>query len=225
MNMRWTVRLSILALVLGTVATTASAEASQLALAWVDTSNDEEGFFVERRVGDGPIERIATLGPNSAAFIDVEVAPGVEYCYRVRAFNVAGVSGDSNEVCGGSSVPGPVPGGIPLSVSLTKDTFSTAETLVATVQARAGVVPTPVDAYIVVQKPDGSMTSLQTDGRLVPGLVPIARGLLLPTTTLNFSFALAGVPPGNYLWLAGVTSPGTLTTVTPVASTPFRIVR
>ena len=38
-----------------------------------------------------------------------------------------------------------------------------------------------------------------------------------------FAFPLAGAPPGSYTWLAGVTTPGTLTLVAPVASTTFSI--
>lgn len=67
------------------------------------------------------------------------------------------------------------------------------------------------------------MLSLQLDGRLVPGLVPLVRGIILPTIDAPFAFPLAGAPPGDYTWLAAVTSTGTLTMAAPVASTPFTI--
>jgi hypothetical protein len=85
-----------------------------------------------------------------------------------------------------------------------------------------GVVPGAVDAYVVVQA-GAALLSLQLDGRLVPGLVPIARNIALPTVAAPFAFPLAGAPPGSYTWLAGVTTPGTLTLVAPIASTPFTI--
>jgi hypothetical protein len=79
-----------------------------------------------------------------------------------------------------------------------------------------------VDVYVVVQA-GGAMLSLQLDGRLVPGLVPLARGIVLPTIDAPFAFPLAGAPPGAYTWLAAVTSPGSMTMAAPVASTPFTI--
>ena len=81
----------------------------------------------------------------------------------------------------------------------------------------------PVDAYVVVQA-GGAWLSLQLDGRLVPGLVPIARQIVLPTVAVSFSFPLAGVPAGSYAWMAAVTVPGTLTLAAPLQATPFTIV-
>ena len=69
--------------------------------------------------------------------------------------------------------------------------------MVATVQAVGGVVTQPIDAYVVVQT-GGGLLSLQLDGRLVPGLVPIARNIVLPTVAAPFAFPLAGAPPGTY---------------------------
>jgi hypothetical protein len=111
----------------------------------------------------------------------------------------------------------------PLSVTLNQSTFRPSDTLVATIRASGGVVQTPVDVYVVVQA-GGTFLSLQLDGRLVPGLVPIARQIVLPSAVVSFSFPLATAPVGNYAWLAGLTLPGTLTLVTPVQTTPFSIV-
>ena len=111
---------------------------------------------------------------------------------------------------------------LPLSVTLNQSTFTTGDVLVATVNVVGGVVTTPVDAYVVVQVPGGFL-SLQIDGRLVPGLVPIARAVVLPTLAVPFSFPLAGAPPGAYAWIAGVTAPGTLSLAAPLSQTPFTI--
>jgi hypothetical protein len=122
----------------------------------------------------------------------------------------------------GGAVP-PVPPGAPLSVTLNQTTFRQSDTLAATVRATAGIVHTPVDVYVVVQA-GGAFLSLQVNGSLVPGLVPIARQVVLPSVTAPFSFRLATAPPGSYAWLCGLTSPGTLTLVAPVHQTPFSIV-
>ena len=198
-----------------------SAQAAQLGLSWSDNSVDEDGFLVERREGSaGAFAQIVLLGPNVAAYLDSSIAAGGSYCYRVRAFNSVGMSPYTNEACGTATGSQSVP----LSVSLNKATFSRGETLVSTVNAVGGLINTPVDAYVVVDTGGGGFLSLQLDGRLVPGLVPIARGLVLPTVSAPFAFPLAGAPPGAYTWMAAVTTPGTLTLVSPVASTPFMIV-
>ena len=198
-----------------------SAGAAQLGLAWSDNSLDEDGFLVERQEGaSGSFAQIALLGPNAAAFFDSSVAAGASYCYRVRAFNSVGMSPYTNEACGTATASS----AFPLSVSLNKSMFSSGETLVSTVNAVGGLINTPVDAYVVVDTGGGGFLSLQLAGGLVSGLIPIARGIVLPSMSAAFAFPLAGAPPGNYTWMAAVTTPGTLTLVSPIASTPFTIV-
>jgi hypothetical protein len=209
--------LSLVAAVLG--ASTPAAGAAQLAMSWTDNASDEDGFLVERRAAaGGAFQQVAALGPNVVGYLDSTVQAGSAYCYRVRAFNLAGMSAFTNEACGTASGTAT----LPLSVTLNQTSFRTSDTMVATVQAVGGVVPGAVDAYVVVQA-GGALLSLQLDGRLVPGLVPIARNIALPTVAAPFAFPLAGAPAGSYTWLAGVTTPGTLTLVAPIASTPFTI--
>ena len=197
----------------------ASAQTAQLVLSWSDNSSDEDGFLVERRAATGGFAQIGSVGPNAVTFVDSGVVAGQPYCYRVRAFNAVGPSAYTNEVCGTPSGPS----SSPISVTLNKTTFSSTDTLVATVTAVGGVIAVPVDAYVVVEVAGGAFLSLQLDGRLVPGLTPIARNIMLPSVAVPFAFPLAGAPPGSYRWLAAVTSPGTLTLVSPLASTPFTI--
>lgn len=204
--------------VLASVVAAPVAHAAQLAVSWVDNSGDEDGFLVERRTqGAGTFLPVATVGPNAVAFLDSTVAAGTAYCYRVRAFNLAGPSAYSSEGCGTSAA-----GTLPLSVTLNQTAYRQRDTMIATVQAVGGVVPSAVDAYVVVQTA-GGLLSLQLDGRLVPGLVPIVRGIVLPTVAAPFAFPLAGAPPGTYTWMAGVTAPGTLGLLAPIASTTFTI--
>lgn len=196
-----------------------TAAAAQLGLSWTDLSADEDGFLVERRVASSPaFQQVALLGPGAAGFLDTTVAAGQAYCYRVRAFNAAGASAHTNEACGTAGGTA----ALPLRVALDQASYTRSQVMVATVTATAGLVATPIDAYVVVQTGAG-LLSLQLDGRLVPGLVPIARNVVLPTVAVPFAFPLAGAPPGTYTWLAGVTVPGSLTLVAPIASTPFAI--
>lgn len=211
---------ALLLLLASGAAMPATAQAAQLGLSWTDNATDETGYLVERRDGaSATFTQIASLPANASAYLDPSLPAGSAYCYRVRAFNAIGPSAYTNEACGTA-------GGTlatPLSVSLNQTSFTRSQTMVATVNAVGGQVTSAIDAYVVVQA-GGLLLSLQLDGRLVPGLVPIARGIVLPTVSAPFSFPLAGAPPGNYQWLAAVTAPGTLALVSPIASTAFTVV-
>jgi hypothetical protein len=112
----------------------------------------------------------------------------------------------------------------PVAVGVSQATFRPGEVMVATVRATAGAVAQPVDAYVVVQTPDGAFLSLMGDGRLLPGVAPIARSVVIPTIALPFAFPIpAGVPPGLYRWITAVTSPGTLSFLWPLVFSPFAI--
>ena len=90
--------------------------AATLKLSWVDNSTDEAGFNVERRLGnDTTYSVIATTAPNVTSFSDSNLADGTTYCYHVNAFNSAGASPYSPEVCG--TTPAPVIASYTLTVT------------------------------------------------------------------------------------------------------------
>jgi hypothetical protein len=66
-------------------------------LNWVDNSDNEENFLVERStsVAGGYIQ-IATVGPNARSYTDNTVFRKTTYFYRVRAANSGGKSSYSN---------------------------------------------------------------------------------------------------------------------------------
>ena len=77
----------------------ATAATSQLT--WADNSSNETGFRVERKIGiAGTFSVIATAGANATSYSDSTLANSTTYCYRVNAFNAAGNSPYSPEVCG-----------------------------------------------------------------------------------------------------------------------------
>ena len=205
------------------VAATSSAEAAHLGLAWADTSFNEAGFVIERRIASLPAyAAVATVGADVTGYLDQNLAAGVTYCYRVSAYNSAGVSSPTNEECATTSASSPT---TPLlSVALNATTLPASATMVAVVNTVGGHLPSAIDAYVVLDAGGGALFSLLADGRLVPGLAPIARGIVLQTASVPFVFPLAGAPAGNYVWMTALTSPDSLALVAPVTSTPFTVV-
>ena len=77
------------------------AGAAQLTLSWTDASDNEDGFGIERRAGTGgSFARVASVGSNVRTYTDASLASSTTYCYRVNAFNTAGNSAYTNEICG-----------------------------------------------------------------------------------------------------------------------------
>jgi Divergent InlB B-repeat domain len=82
------------------------ATAATLQLTWADNSSDEMGFHVERKLGSaGVYNIIATTGANQTSYTDSGLADSTTYCYRVNAFNNAGISPYSPEICGTTPAP------------------------------------------------------------------------------------------------------------------------
>jgi hypothetical protein len=94
-----------LLLILSAMAAHTEAIAAQLQLGWADNSSNEDGFKIERKTGtSGVYSQIAIVGPNTTSYADTSLADGTTYCYRVRAYNSAGDSAYSNEVCASTPI-------------------------------------------------------------------------------------------------------------------------
>jgi len=196
----------------------AHAETGVLHLTWRDNSTNEDGFLIERSIGgQAPFGRIATVGANKWGIRDSGLLLGRRYCYRVRAFNGAGVSGYSETVCGVAGPPPPV-----LTLSLNQGVFEPGDRMVLTAHLDPGVTPRTVDAYIVVLAPGGTLLSLQGNGGAVVGLAPSVRRLRVASFGGEvFSYTFTGAEPaGKYTWFAGLTWPGTLGVIGLVSDGP-----
>ena len=141
--------------------------------------------------------------------------------------SATGLYADSGGVLrypGGAGVPPPPPGascGTPgLCPQLSVASVARGGSALVSAVMNPGALTAPVDAYIVVGTPDGQLLSLQLDGRLLPGLVPIGRNFVPfafngPVFQLNLP---AGAPAGAYVFYAALASPGTLNLLTPIAT-------
>lgn len=71
---------------------------TRIDLTWTDVSDEELGYKIERFQGAaGPFVQIARVGTDVSAFSDTSVNPGINYYYRVRAYDATRDSSYSNE--------------------------------------------------------------------------------------------------------------------------------
>jgi len=79
--------------------------AMQATVRWADKATSESGYKIERLVSStGLYSQIALTRANITSFVDTNLLANTTYCYRVRAYNAAGNSAYSNEVCVYTSV-------------------------------------------------------------------------------------------------------------------------
>jgi len=84
----------------GTMCWDNETSAGELQLDWTDTATNEDGFKIERKAGtSGTYAQAATVGANVTSYTDSTLVDGATYCYRLFAFNSAGNSPYSSEMC------------------------------------------------------------------------------------------------------------------------------
>jgi hypothetical protein len=95
--------IAVILLVMLALAQPAWAASTQLDIDWEDdTPTDHDGFKIERKTGvSGSYTQIGLVEAAVRAYADRD--PGLQadttYCYRLRAYNAAGDSDYSNEIC------------------------------------------------------------------------------------------------------------------------------
>lgn len=90
--------------------TTTVVSFQRIDLSYVDNSDDEDGFEIERAEGaGGTFSQIEVTGAGITTYVDATLSAETEYCYRVRAFNSVGNSGYTAEVC--ATTPAEPPAG------------------------------------------------------------------------------------------------------------------
>lgn len=69
-----------------------------MTLSWVNQSNNEAGFIIERKTADGAWEEHTNVDAKNLTLSDTVELYNTEYAYRVRAFNKFGKSVYSNSI-------------------------------------------------------------------------------------------------------------------------------
>jgi len=63
---------------------------SSIKITWLDNSDNETGFRVERKTEGGTYSVLSTLQKNTDSYLDINLAPNTVYTYRVAAYNNIG---------------------------------------------------------------------------------------------------------------------------------------
>jgi lysophospholipase L1-like esterase len=116
---------------------------------------------------------------------------------------------------------------LPLRLRVNDPSLTPGEALVLTVTIMPELTPTVADLYVALQFPDQSLRFLQADGGLAPEARPLVSGwTVVPFRGEVFRQTLSAQElPGNYVWLAAFTEPGTGNIVGAVAQAPFMVSR
>ena len=129
--------------------------AASFQLTWVDNSQDEDGFNIERKLNtNGTFSLIATVGPDVTSYVDDNLANTTTYCYRVNAFNDAGNSAYTNEACGTTPATSPLPSGNRISTNIANGAILSGSSVVWT--ATPSGSPVRVEFFI-----DGALLSTE----------------------------------------------------------------
>jgi hypothetical protein len=86
---------------------------ADVVLNWNDSSNNEDGFKIERSTTGRNFSQIATVPANVTTYKDLNLSANIRYYYRVRSYHSAGNSPYSDTV--GIVLPPPAP---PVTISL-----------------------------------------------------------------------------------------------------------
>lgn len=71
---------------------------NKIDLSWSDNADNEDGYNIERAVGNGSFTKITQVVANVKTYSDADTQAGVEYKYRVQAYSGSTTSDYSNTV-------------------------------------------------------------------------------------------------------------------------------
>lgn len=89
-----------------TAPTATAASTTRINLTWIDASNNETGFQIERSLTSGTgFALVTTTAANVTSFGNTGLTANTQYFYRIRATNALGSSAFTSEVSARTSIP------------------------------------------------------------------------------------------------------------------------
>lgn len=135
--------------------------------------------------------------------------------------------GDRTEVLGGGNPGNPLvtPNKLKMSLALNQQSFSAGKTLKLTASVTPGAAPPNVDAFVMLESPDGTLLYLRSNGTLSPVRRPLASNWnpVAVSGEIVTATITASVPPGRYVWHARVSLPSSPTLVAAASSVAFDV--
>lgn len=81
---------------------------NKFTLSWIDTSDNEDGFTIFLKKGDGSYQEIGKAPKDATGYeVTIFAAEGTNWCFAVDAYNEGGHSAKSNDAC--AMVPVSIP--------------------------------------------------------------------------------------------------------------------
>jgi LPXTG-site transpeptidase (sortase) family protein len=212
-----------------------AASTTQINLTWVDNSNDEDGFQIERSLDNSTWSLIATTAANITSFSNSGLTINTLYYYRVRAFNAGGNSGFSNVASASTAAtltPTPTVSGTPATPTATGTIFPSMITVKSVSPSQASVGQ--LFNFTIRVTNDGLATALSaTLTDTFPSVVTITGAsttqgtYTINTSTNTIVFSIGNISPGQTVQtgiLAQVNSTATANTnYTNSATLSYRI--
>lgn len=177
---------------------------SQIDLSWTDTSNNEDGFVIERKTGvNGVYAQIATLGPNTTTFSDTNLIPSTTYFYRVQSFNLGGNLGYSNEAFATTLAPPAVTFGLNAGTNVYNETNNDLNAMRFLNNAATGTLTT-IEMLFQDTTPNGLVRlGVYADNAGVPGALVLDAGqVAVANGWVSISGLNLPVTLNTYYWLS-----------------------
>src|SRR5712692_9708027 len=168
---------------------------SQINLSWVDNSDNETGFLIERSSDGTNFTQIATVGANITSYSDTGLSASTTYYYRVRASGGSGTSNYSNVA---SATTESLPGLSLSSVALSPTSVTGGSSSTGTVTL-SGAAPAGGAAV--------TLSSSNTVAATVPASVTVAAG----ATSATFTVTTSAVSSSTAVTISGTFNGGTQT--------------
>jgi arylsulfatase A-like enzyme len=163
-----------------------------ISLSWIDNSNNETGFKIERSVDNVTFNQIATTSANITTYTSHQLSAGLRY-FRVRAYNANGNSVYSNTVSSQSGAcptatptptftPTATPTSTPTSTATPTPTPTNTSTPIPTATATATATNTPIPTATATSTATPTNTPTST-----PTATATATATFTPTPTATFT--------------------------------------